>query len=178
MSVGNLKTDGQKGNNFPWQLKMLQGIQGIIDALTVGTCCPPQLKYPNIENIPYKAVKPATMDLLGNHIGAVIIGSSTDIVSPLSILANSTDQKINNIPTFSECLGINISITADFLLITNKNSSVKFAESMELLVTEFLQDKDTQTYYTENLMYSNSVGLKKINSTILSQLKRWKELEK
>ena len=38
MSVGNLKTDGQKGNNFPWQLKMLQGLQGIIDALNHGIC--------------------------------------------------------------------------------------------------------------------------------------------
>jgi hypothetical protein len=42
MSVGNLKTDGQKGNNFPWQLQMLKGLQGIIDALTAGVCCPPQ----------------------------------------------------------------------------------------------------------------------------------------
>jgi hypothetical protein len=48
MSVGNLKTDGQKGNNFPWQLKMLQGIQGIIDTLNRGICCPPQLRTPVI----------------------------------------------------------------------------------------------------------------------------------
>lgn len=33
MSVGNLKDYGNKGNNFPWQLKMLQGLQGVIDAL-------------------------------------------------------------------------------------------------------------------------------------------------
>jgi hypothetical protein len=33
MSVGNLKTDGLKGNNFPWQLKMLKGLQGIINAI-------------------------------------------------------------------------------------------------------------------------------------------------
>ena len=33
MSVGDLKTDGQKGNNFPWQLKMLKGLQGIINAI-------------------------------------------------------------------------------------------------------------------------------------------------
>lgn len=26
MSVGNLKDYGNKGNNFPWQLKMLQGL--------------------------------------------------------------------------------------------------------------------------------------------------------
>jgi len=33
MSVGDLKTDGQKGNNFPWQLKMLKGLQGIYNTL-------------------------------------------------------------------------------------------------------------------------------------------------
>ena len=33
MSIGDLTTYGNKGNNFPWQLKMLQGLQGIIDQL-------------------------------------------------------------------------------------------------------------------------------------------------
>jgi len=33
MSIGNLKDYGNKGNNFPWQLKMLQGLQGIINEL-------------------------------------------------------------------------------------------------------------------------------------------------
>lgn len=48
MSVGNLKTDGQKGNNFPWQLQMLKGLQGIIDSLQHGVCCPPKLRTPVI----------------------------------------------------------------------------------------------------------------------------------
>jgi hypothetical protein len=30
MSIGNLKDYGNKGNNFPWQLKMLQGIAELI----------------------------------------------------------------------------------------------------------------------------------------------------
>lgn len=34
MSIGNLKTEGNKGNNFPWQYKMLLGLQGIINALS------------------------------------------------------------------------------------------------------------------------------------------------
>jgi hypothetical protein len=33
MSIGNLKDSGNQGNNFPWQLKMLQGLQGIINEL-------------------------------------------------------------------------------------------------------------------------------------------------
>jgi hypothetical protein len=33
MSIGNVKTEGSKGNNFPWQLKMLMGQQCACDAL-------------------------------------------------------------------------------------------------------------------------------------------------
>ncbi len=31
MSIGNLKDQGNQGNNFPWQPKMLQGLQALID---------------------------------------------------------------------------------------------------------------------------------------------------
>jgi len=34
MSIGNLKDQGNKGTNFPWQLKMLMGQQCACDALT------------------------------------------------------------------------------------------------------------------------------------------------
>ena len=38
MSIGNLKDYGNKGNNFPWQLKMLQGIDALLTAFsTSGT---------------------------------------------------------------------------------------------------------------------------------------------
>ena len=34
MSVGNLKTSGQHGNNFPFQLKVLNGLEDVINAIT------------------------------------------------------------------------------------------------------------------------------------------------
>jgi hypothetical protein len=34
MSIGDLKTEGNKGNNFPWQLRMLMGQQCACDELT------------------------------------------------------------------------------------------------------------------------------------------------
>ena len=33
MSIGNLKDSGNQGNNFPWQIKMLQGLQAIVTEL-------------------------------------------------------------------------------------------------------------------------------------------------
>jgi tripartite-type tricarboxylate transporter receptor subunit TctC len=135
-------------------------------------------KYPNIENVPYKAIKFAIIDLMGNHISAVIIGSSTDIVTPLTAIANSSNHKINNIPSFDECLGIKNFVTMDFLLLANANSEDKFLESMSSAVTEFLKDKDTQDYYRENTMYENNAGITKMNSIISLHLNRWKELDK
>ena len=44
MSVGNLKDSGNQGNNFPWQLKMLQGLQAIVD----GNCCDDIIGYLDI----------------------------------------------------------------------------------------------------------------------------------
>lgn len=129
-------------------------------------------RYPTIENIPYKAVKPATMDLLGNHINAAIIGSSTDIVEPLTILANSTDRQINGIATFNECLGINNPITMDFLLIANKTSDIKFIDSMGKLANEFVKDKEIQDYYQANILYHTE------SNKIHTQLKRWKDMAK
>jgi tripartite-type tricarboxylate transporter receptor subunit TctC len=127
-------------------------------------------RYPTIENVPYKAVKPATTDLLGNHINAVIIGSSTDVVEPLGILANSTERRINGIPTFTECLGINNPITMDFILLTNNTSDEQFIESIKLLAAEFVKDAEIRKYYKENTMYHT--GSKNINL----QLKRWKDM--
>ena len=37
MSIGNLKDTGNQGNNFPWQLKMLHGLQAIADSISGAT---------------------------------------------------------------------------------------------------------------------------------------------
>lgn len=37
MSIGNLKDSGNQGNNYPWQYKMLLGLDKILTALTGGT---------------------------------------------------------------------------------------------------------------------------------------------
>tara|TARA_R100001480_G_scaffold47789_1_gene60811 strand:+ start:2259 stop:2645 length:387 start_codon:yes stop_codon:yes gene_type:complete len=58
MSIGNLKTDGGKGTNWPWQYKMLKGLQGIIDAIaaTSGGTTP---STPIIERVSSVTAPPA-----------------------------------------------------------------------------------------------------------------------
>jgi hypothetical protein len=39
MSIGNLKDSGNQGNNFPWQWKVLKGLQGIYDEVKKPLTC-------------------------------------------------------------------------------------------------------------------------------------------
>jgi aspartate aminotransferase-like enzyme len=49
MSVGNLVDYGSKGTNFPWQLKMLQGLDAILSALSGGgSFLAPQTRVTNM----------------------------------------------------------------------------------------------------------------------------------
>jgi hypothetical protein len=60
----------------------------------------------------------------------------------------------------------------DFILMANSSSDEKFIENINVLITEFLKDREIQDYYRENIMYNT--GPKKINV----QLARWKDMAK
>ena len=49
MSIGNTKEYGNKGNNFPWQYKMLVGLDAILSALSGGgSYLAPQTRVSNL----------------------------------------------------------------------------------------------------------------------------------
>jgi hypothetical protein len=58
-SIGDLRNSGNQGNNFPWQLKVLQGLQALINSSSSSsTCCEdlttllqPQPRKANIERV-------------------------------------------------------------------------------------------------------------------------------
>lgn len=66
MSVGNLKDSGNQGNNFPYQLKSLQGLQQIVDALaSVNTGILSQTRTHNIRRdiLPGIIVRPYSFSI-------------------------------------------------------------------------------------------------------------------
>lgn len=133
-------------------------------------------KYPNIENVPYRAVKPATMDLLGNHINLAIVGG-LESASHLVILANSTSRKVKGVPSFAECLKLPAAgVTADFILVAHKNSDAVFLKDMDLLVSEFIRSLEAQEYYQQAGLNNPNIGLKTIESKVLEKLEQWQKL--
>jgi hypothetical protein len=52
MSIGNLKDYGNKGNNFPWQLKMLKGLDALLSAFSgSGSYLAPQQRITEIARV-------------------------------------------------------------------------------------------------------------------------------
>ena len=93
MSVGNLKTDGQKGNNFPWQLKMLKGLQGIINAIIA---IPVPAPIPALSKVPV-AVKISGSSLpISVPIQSISIACTTDSSGGIDFTTdnNATNTKL------------------------------------------------------------------------------------
>ena len=89
MSVGDLKTDGLKGNNFPWQLKMLKGLQGIINAIIA---IPAPVPTPALSKVP------VIERISGVTLGISVQIQSISIACPATSTTNinvSTDNGVN-----------------------------------------------------------------------------------
>lgn len=84
MSVGNVNTEGDKKNNFPWQFKMLRGLQAILDVLS-GTATPVVRTFAVI-----RITNPLTIATPIYSISVANVGTATGTV-------NGTDLKTGEI---------------------------------------------------------------------------------
>jgi hypothetical protein len=117
MSVGNLKTDGQKGNNFPWQLRMLKGLQGIINAiLAIPAPTPlptPQIRTPHTYTTTTSGAIPANPNY-GFSIANV--GAANGTVDGATLKPGYT---VSFSPTYNDYLNsMNFDATGTEFLIT------------------------------------------------------------
>jgi hypothetical protein len=76
MSIGNLKDYGNKANNFPWQLKVLQGLQAILDEASQPLTC---LEDSVTICSPASGLDVNVHDALGNNITSTPIGTDTGL---------------------------------------------------------------------------------------------------
>ena len=109
MSIGNLKDYGNKGNNFPWQLKVLEGLQKIYDFLVGSSVI--KTRIPII-------VSDTGVGAINVNYGFSIanVGGAAGLVDGVSIPAGAT---VNFAPDNNNNLnGINYDATGTTFLIT------------------------------------------------------------
>jgi hypothetical protein len=112
MSIGNLKTDGNKGNNFPYQLKVLQGLQCVCD----------QLKELNIDTT---AIEATLLDI------EAAIGNLATETTLLNVETNTTglatETTLLNVETATQAIETNttgVARTPNFLRPTSSLGTI------------------------------------------------------
>lgn len=99
MSIGNLKDYGNKGNNFPWQLKMLQGLEAILTAQTVNTGAirtPRLITSSNGAGTIGVHVHSISVYNSGNAVGTLAVGGGTPVNIPVGSTINMDAGGNNN----------------------------------------------------------------------------------
>jgi hypothetical protein len=76
MSIGNLNTQGDKKNNFPYQLAVLKLLDAILAATGGGGggCCPPELTTPSLLRISAPGNVPAGARSVTIYNGGAVNG--------------------------------------------------------------------------------------------------------
>lgn len=129
MSVGNLKDSGNQSNNFPWQLKMLQGLQALIDSNK--NCCAETL--PILSEI-IQTIQPQARTV---KIGSTDTTGATDTGSYSVSIANvgTAEGLVNGVP-----LPAGVTLNFDAGVLNNYLEEITFdATNTVFLVTQVQQ---------------------------------------
>ncbi len=121
-SIGDLKNDGLKGNNWPWQYRMLRGLQGIYDEVKKPlTCVEDSIKI---------------CDGLGNSLNINANGSlDVNVLSslPLSVEINQANDSILIYGYDSGGMS-NVAVSVDANGFVNTNANVVFPASLDTTI--------------------------------------------
>ena len=98
MSIGNLKDYGNKGNNFPWQLKMLQGLDAINTGQTgnTGAIRTPTLISTSTTGTISVEVHSISVYNSGSGIGTLQVGTGAAVSIPVGATINMDAGGNNN----------------------------------------------------------------------------------
>lgn len=110
MSIGNLKDYGNKGNNFPFQLSVLKGLQSLLDILSGTTTG--QVRTPNILNTSVAGTVPDAYSFSIANVGAAS-GTVGGQALPAGTSVNFDGGAVNNTLT-----GIAYDATGTTFIIT------------------------------------------------------------
>lgn len=109
MSIGNLKDYGNKGNNFPWQLKVLEGLQRIYDFLVGSSVV--QTRVPIIVSDSGAGAVPVSYGFSIANVGGAS-GTVNGVTLPAGATVNFAPDDNNNLN------GITYDATGTTFLIT------------------------------------------------------------
>lgn len=134
-------------------------------------------KFKNYTEVPYKGVSQALIDLIAGRLDVVFLASKLDRPE-LDILANTSMNKYDGLPSIKECMGINTPSNSQWVLVTNKNASPAFIKRLNELAQAYVKDPDTLSLFKERTIRATATGLEQTNKQYTDELKHWEKILK
>jgi tripartite-type tricarboxylate transporter receptor subunit TctC len=111
-------------------------------------------KYPGHTEVPYKTIAQMIPDIHQGTVHATFIHSLTGGFSDTETytpIANTTSKKVNGVPSWSECLGINTFMHTQFLLVGHKEANTQYLHRVNQIVfNKFMAVPEVASYFKES----------------------------
>jgi tripartite-type tricarboxylate transporter receptor subunit TctC len=134
-------------------------------------------KFKNYTEVPYKGVAEATLDLVAARIDVLFLAAKVD--NPrLQIIANSSLNKHEGLPSIKECLGITRPSASQWVLVTSKDASDDFVKHLNKLAQDYVADDATKTLFKDKEIKSTAVGLTATKKQYDEEVKVWNSILK
>jgi tripartite-type tricarboxylate transporter receptor subunit TctC len=135
-------------------------------------------KYPTITEVPYKTIAQMIPDIMQGTVHATFIHSLTGGFSDTNTyvpIANTTSKKVNGVPSWSECLGINTFMHTQFLLVGHKEASTQFMHRVNNVVfAKFMSSPEVATYFRESGIVTNPADYFVTQRLVQQEFDFWK----
>jgi len=118
-------------------------------------------KYSNFQDVPYKGVIQTLTDLISGQIDLTFFSGLSNSRPEIIFLANTSPVVFDGIPTLKSCLGIEKTITNEFILVANNTADISFLKQMNQLAYKFIEDSKTKEYFKTNGINSRVDSLEK-----------------
>jgi len=131
-------------------------------------------KYKNITEVPYKALSQSYVDLEGKEIDLMfIVSTATYNPKVFNLLANTSAKFVEDIPTLQKCLGINQTISSQYLIVTYSTANDEFIKKINRLSLHFMKNsKNIQFFKTQNIdITAQDIDL--TNKKIREEYNKW-----
>jgi tripartite-type tricarboxylate transporter receptor subunit TctC len=135
-------------------------------------------KYPTITEVPYKTIAQMIPDIMQGTVHATFIHSLTGGFSDTNTyvpIANTTSRRVNNVPSWSECLGINTFMHTQFLLVGHKEASTQFMHRVNNVVfAKFMSSPEVASYFKESGIVTTPADYQLTQRMVQQEFDFWK----
>lgn len=135
--------------------------------------------YPNSKSVHYKGVSKVLVDLIPGRLdmsfsAGYTYKSRTDITH----VATTSVDGYYGLPSWKQCLGINVDYSAEWVLVTNKKANDNFVEKINSLGNSFINSKAAKEKFNKDGIQAKQRTVKETNQYYHDSINVWSNLLK